>query len=248
MSSFQLLLLVHIIADFYLQWRSLAKGKEALFNKAPEGVSKSEGILSLGLYTFLYALLFVLLVALDETTKGSYIYAFFIIVGAHLVIEILTCYLKKIIKQTSAFLLYHGLHAVLFQAVISALDLKFNVTLWWVYRLWPVYIALLLIKPTSVFIDLVFKDLYGDGDDRLFRSSSLIGVFERIIIFCLLYLKMFPAIWIIIAAKTLVCYEKLKTDAQSRGKYLVGTLISVAVPILLYTLLTIWYPVFSFNI
>lgn len=65
---------------------------------------------------------------------------------------------------------------------------------------------------------------------------------ERIITYCLLYLKLFPAIWIIIAAKTLACYDKLKADERFRGKYLVGTLISVAVPVVLYALFTVWYP------
>jgi hypothetical protein len=187
-------------------------------------------------------LLFILLTIIDESSDGSYIYALLIIIGWHLLIDILACYLKKVIKQTYAFMLYHALHVILFLAVVDVFDLKFNVPLWWQYRLWAMYIAAILIKPTSVFINLVFKDLYRDVDDRLFRTSSLIGIFERIITYCLLYLKLFPAIWIIIAAKTLACYDKLKADERFRGKYLVGTLISVAVPVVLYALFTVWYP------
>jgi hypothetical protein len=103
---------------------------------------------------------------------------------------------------------------------------------------------LLCLKPSNVFIREVFrvnnlKVMNQPGEDLL-NAGKLIGNIERVLTLTLLLLGQFEAVGFIIAGKSILRYEGVKT---SKTEYvLIGTLLSFGIAILIsiiYSKLTI---------
>lgn len=100
------------------------------------------------------------------------------------------------------------------------------------------FLYILCLSPAAIFIKKVFI-LFAFQDDNghqdLIKSGYLIGVLERIIIVTLWLNGELEAIGLIIAAKSLARFKQLN-DRNFAEKYLVGTLLSVAIALLCITL------------
>lgn len=242
MYLFAFLLILHIIGDFYLQWNKLAKSKEAIFNavasEGDEGSGKgASGFGSLLLHVIIYLIPFLALIMLNESPELKLIAALLIIAISHFFIDLITLLLKQVIKRTYAFMLDQALHIAVLLIVLNAPNLRFHIPHWLVSYIVPFLVLAIIIKPSSILINTIFQDLFNDEDSNVFGVASLVGIFERLIIISLLVLNSIPTIGIIIAAKTLVRYDQIKTDSDFRGKYLVGTLLSIAIPVLCFAFL-----------
>ncbi len=96
------------------------------------------------------------------------------------------------------------------------------------------FLYILCLSPTAIFIKKVFILFSFQNEDNpkikddLIKSGYLIGVLERIIILNLGLNGQLGAIGFVIAAKSLARFNQLN-DKTFAEKYLVGTLLSVAI-------------------
>lgn len=106
-----------------------------------------------------------------------------------------------------------------------------------------VYILMYIIclSPTAVFIKKVFvffsiqDDTYIYRKEELISSGYLIGILERIIILTLGLNAQLGAIGFVLAAKSLARFKQLE-DKSFAEKYLLGTLLSVAISLFCVTI------------
>ena len=65
----------------------------------------------------------------------------------------------------------------------------------------------------------------------------MIGIFERYIIFLLLFIGQYGAIGLVLTAKSIARYNKMTEDPQFAEYYLLGTLLSMALVMTIYLFL-----------
>ena len=98
-----------------------------------------------------------------------------------------------------------------------------------------VFTGLMLMMPCSVIIKKMFDDIYPSSDElRMYDVGEIIGILERILTFILACFASFPTIAIIITVKTWARTNDLK-DAEFRNKYLLGTLTSLILALMIFT-------------
>jgi hypothetical protein len=96
------------------------------------------------------------------------------------------------------------------------------------------------LTPAAVFIRKVFvffsiqKDTETEDKKEMVNSGYLIGILERIIILTLGLNGQLGTIGFVLAAKSLARFKQLE-DQNFAEKYLVGTLLSVAISLLCIT-------------
>ena len=96
--------------------------------------------------------------------------------------------------------------------------------------------VLLIIMPSSIFINMLIADINPDEKgDGLFDIGSMIGIMERILTIIFASVNNYSAIAIIITVKTWARNNDLK-DGKFRNKYLLGTLTSLVLSLLIYML------------
>ena len=251
--EFFILLFIHIIGDFYLQWDKMARCKIGNYDKDYCGECekcKSKPrikfkvlLLHVAIYSFLYLLLLI-------WVKWYFVLLIVgMMVSSHFLIDMFTCFLKIKWKHSFAiFLIDQILHIIMIYVVVLLAYYKFNMDISnlstefikWMKRI--VYV-LVLIKPTSVLIDCLFMDMFGIKNEEhaelempksktkaVLDSGIIIGITERLIVLVLMVLEAYPTIAIIITVKTWARSGGLKDNKNDfREKYLVGTLLSLAI-------------------
>lgn len=241
--NFLIYLLLHIVGDFYLQSDRLAKCKQANKDetcldciKCKEGANFNIGkiIVHVGIYMIPY----LSLIYFHFYLKWEILIILGIIAISHLVIDLLTCFMKKKTRYTHVFLFDQALHILVIIAILFMVSPNIELNEKVIPLLVPITLLSIIIKPSALFINLIFQDLFGEKDLTLFDAGIIVGIVERIIIVCLAFLNAVSAIAIIIAAKTLVRYDQIKENKDNfKGKYLVGTLLSIAIPLLCFVVM-----------
>lgn len=96
--------------------------------------------------------------------------------------------------------------------------------------LFPLLIGLLcLIKPSGMLVGRVLIKYKNPEDDEGHPNAGrLIGYLERIIVFILIVYQQYGAIAFVIAAKSLARFQDINDKRQTAEYYLIGTLLSVA--------------------
>lgn len=235
-----ILLISHILADFYFQTNQIVKGKY-------KGVR----------WIFIHCMIHfgvMLIVTGSVIDSGEYrrlLFACVSICVVHGVIDSIKC---KILKRDQnskyrpmLFLLDQALHVITILIGSTVFDLKLdenNGILQSVFsfaltqEVLVILLAVLICwRPASYFVAEVFsvvsrKSQNGDStEDNEIRIGSWIGILEREIILLLGLMHQFGAIGLVLAAKSLARYKQLE-DKEFAERYLVGTLISTLVAIL----------------
>lgn len=229
-----LLVIGHVLGDFYFQSSAMAGEKETSFKKL-----------------LFHCLIYLLAMA-------GVILPFFswpllkVAIGVsllHFVIDGLKFFMTnpffiKKTKETIIYLADQGLHIlVLLGAVVyttvSAIEVKpmpavemiVNALGWNVESLlsW-VLILLVLVQPCSITIRKVLNGYRPANeehiDEGIPNAGALIGVFERIFILLMLYANQFTAIGFVLTAKSIARYNKISESPQFAEYYLLGTLLS----------------------
>lgn len=104
-----------------------------------------------------------------------------------------------------------------------------------------VFLYILCLSPAAVFIKKIFVLFSFQNDeepktkDDLIKSGYLIGLLERVIILTLGLNGQLGAIGFVLAAKSLARFNQLN-DKNFAEKYLVGTLLSVAIALFCITI------------
>ena len=103
-------------------------------------------------------------------------------------------------------------------------------------------IMLLIVKPTSILVELSLPEIndnkekdidkddkkeQGIDKDNKVNYGSIIGVLERFVIVLLAIINLWTSIAIVITAKSIARFKQLE-DKEFSQKYLIGTLLSVA--------------------
>lgn len=235
---FILLLLAHIIGDFYMQTGSMSKKKDSSMR-----------------WVIVHSLIYwlsTLLILSPVMTMNIFVIGT-IAAASHAVIDILKyLYIKRIRnrkeitpgKDRSIFFADQLLHIVCLifiayfavlqniplhinSAVIKFFDIINIDTFAFVY--WTA--ALLIIhKPANIFISRILniyrpvnKDDTGKKDNN---AGRFIGTIERIIILIFLSIGQYAAIGLVLTAKSIARYDKIAKEKDFAEYYLIGTLIS----------------------
>lgn len=240
----KLLVLGHVIGDFYLQSDQISKEKE-------------ENIKALIIHSVLYGLSLVLttIIVINPEESIKYIVAILGCMIFHGIFD----YLKniankalncKIKHKTSIFVIDQILHVISVFAMffimkinicgrsqIMGMSLDINN---WEEPILYLICVLICAKPTSILVKTVFEDIKNKARDNDNTSSSsneenpkigsYIGILEREIIFILGSMGQFGVIGFVLTAKSIARFKQLE-DKKFAEKYLVGTLLSSLIAI-----------------
>lgn len=259
-----ILILMHILGDFYFQPKKIADNKIGNHKIWPN-------FKYLLIHITIYIFFFIPLVWLTNWCYG--LIAIAIIFVSHFLIDGFTCFLKKKINFNSlVFIINQVLHLIILFGIGYLISYKWGFTPWnWLVtyqkQFEVVVCILLLMQPSIIFIDIIFSDvdfnrsqsIVGNQNQVLeenntcngtiqevqkdisqsierkgskrFDPGRIIGVAERLITFVLILANAYAAIALIITVKTWARQNEIKNIKGFGNKYLIGTLISLAIAI-----------------
>ena len=241
MIIFFVLVLMHIVGDFYFQTNLIATRKSN-FDCVNNGFVN---IKYLTFHALLYWLPFFLCFFLLQWNWCLLVLPVTFV--SHWVIDFFTCWLRKHTKRIFAFLLNQFLHIIILFIFFKILPFDSTFVLNYEKVIYGVTIIFFLIKPSIIIVDLIIYDIFDDTKvnlpnglkDSKFDVGAIIGVFERIITLVLSIFNAITAVAIIITVKTWARNKDIKKDDDNFGKkYLVGTLASLSLALIAAF---IWY-------
>lgn len=100
-------------------------------------------------------------------------------------------------------------------------------------------LVLFIMKPTSIIIRQMLKKYTPtlEAEDEDFKNAgSLIGILERLLILVLLFYGQFVAIGFVLTAKSITRYDKITKNPQFSEYYLLGTLLSILMVVVSFLL------------
>lgn len=236
MVNYLLLIILHLLGDFYLQTTKIARCKNAKKGIACGKCKKCKDSSWINrkyliVHSLLYIVPFVILYLIMECVYVTVVIG--VLLVTHILIDAGTCYFNKKIKQTVVFIVDQALHIGIVCLIPRFVTFGYNIDDYYAV-LKILFIGLMLIMPCSIVINKLFKDIYPKTDEMgIFDIGSMIGVMERILTVIFAYFDNFPAIAIIITVKTWARTNDLK-EPEFRNKYLLGTLTSLVLALLIF--------------
>jgi len=237
MVNFLILLILHFLGDFYLQTSKIAKCKNANIGEDCSSCSncKKNALFNkkyLIFHTLLYVIPFLFLFLMTNWTSTVAILA--ILLVSHYAIDIISCCLNKKLKQTLVFIADQILHIAILLGIHKLFDFN-SEFLQYQTAIKIIFASLLLIVPSSVFINKLFQDLFPETEKgKIFDVGSIIGILERILVLIFACFGDFAAIAIIVTVKTWARSSDLKDKIDFRNKYLLGTLASLVLALMAF--------------
>ncbi len=170
-------------------------------------------------------------------------------IGTHFVIDLFKYQMEKMgrlrirLNPQKVYVLDQGIHVItLFLiSVLSYLPLQTYLD-----PIGEQVYFLLLFLPPLLFLfkpaNITFKILFGrfspmDKDLLSIRGAgAVIGSLERLLMLIFLSLSQFAAVGLIMTAKSIARYDKISKDPIFAEYYLIGTLYSILVTVILYVL------------
>jgi len=237
----ELIILGHIIGDFYVQTNKIADKKKNSMKYMLIHCLLYTIVLGIGLYIlnreivktliisciiYLSHLIIDLIKRKCNKTYDKHEYIIFLIDQAiHIVVLLVIVYIAK---NLFCYRINENL-------IINGLDMKTCIIV--------VSEVLVCWKPTAIFVSLVFKiipETIEQADETMETSENIeneslkigswIGILEREIILILGLMGQFGAIGFVLTAKSLARFKQLENKSFSE-KYLVGTLLSAFIAI-----------------
>lgn len=231
-----MLLLGHVIGDFYMQTAKIAEKKEKSF-----------------LWVLWHCLLYgiaILIVGLPVVSLDIVILVSMATIS-HAVIDIVKYLLVRKKKKVSK-------HVFFVDQILHLICVTILSYVWTIYQIplreMPVVsewfqivgvsevlvgkwiLGLLIInKPANICIQHLIGHYKPKSKDNQFKADNnagrAIGAVERIVMFILLYLNQFSAIGLVLTAKSIARYDRISKDEQFAEYYLLGTLLSAGIVI-----------------
>ncbi|PKM48849.1 MAG: DUF3307 domain-containing protein [Firmicutes bacterium HGW-Firmicutes-7] len=233
-------LIIHIVADFYLQSEKLA-------------IKKKDNFWYLLLHCLYYAIIGIIVI-IPFWTKEIFFYTI-ILIFSHLVIDIIKHFASKLLKKSKIesknlswiFICDQILHIVSI-IIIVILYSNNNADIYEWMLLWNqgnisnailryALITVLIFKPTNICFREVFLHIKPENKQEEKEKNNigqLIGNLERLLILILLSLNQFTAIGLVFTAKSITRYDKITKEKEFAEYYLLGTLYSIIATLLLY--------------
>lgn len=240
---FKILLIGHILGDYYFQSDKLCNGK----------INSNKSLIN---HAIRYSII-LFLISFIFYTKTFFIHLIMIVCLPHLVIDLLKIKMlscKKISK----------IHLYIYDQVIHILTLFFycylinhsgiiNYRNWIniignnsianveIYISW-VLLLLVIYKPSIITIKIFLHTFqWQDTTEKYKKGSpnagSIIGVLERILILLILTMNAYSSIGLVITAKSVARYKKISEDPYFSENYLLGTLLSTIIAVISYILI-----------
>ncbi len=261
----QLIILGHIIGDFYIQTDKMVEYKR-------------KSIKYMFIHCLIYAVLMAIIIFL---LSNNILYTLFItgfIMVTHFLIDLIKIYLNKKYQkyEYAIFLQDQALHIIILLCIYYIFHFQLHNGLYSVFgnldldKAFVTIIAVLVCwKPAAIFVSMVFKaileitelvdenpsnimsEIESISDANVFgkvktvdkenvKIGSWIGILEREIILILGLLGQYGAIGFVLTAKSLARFKQLENKSFAE-KYLVGTLLSALIAILCIVICSIKY-------
>lgn len=237
-----LMLLGHILADFYTQTYSIAEKKR----------EKLE-------WVFIHCFMYFLTVTIVSIPVISFKILLLDAVASlcHAIIDIMKyIYLKNRKKENATvFIVDQCLHLICIVVIayiwtnnkIRLRELKLVLDFFDTANISEIlackwFLGLLLIyKPANILIQNLIGLYKPKTNNHEIKSDNntgrKIGTIERLIMFILLYLNQYSAIGLVLTAKSIARYDQITKDEKFAEYYLLGTLISVGITVVCAVLL-----------
>lgn len=226
MMFLKLLLIFHLIGDFYFQTNKVNK-------------NKTDNVRSLLFHVLIYTVTFVPIIFIS-TNILTVIIMLCVIFTTHLLIDYSAIKITNQNKTTKAFLIDQLSHVIVLiiiwfflkETIIQTTNINnFLIRLGLTVSIEKVISVLLLIlligKPTSILIEKVLNK----GEDVEHENTNqgvLIGMLERFIIVLLGVMNLWSSIALVFTAKSIARFQQLE-DKEFAQKYLIGTLLSLCI-------------------
>lgn len=240
---FILLLLAHVVGDFYCQTGNMSKRKD----------SSMKWVI---IHTIFYWL--STLIILSSVISVDILIISGVAAAAHAFIDILKYLYVKIErnrreitagKERNIFFADQFLH-ILCLVIIAYVAVLKNIP----FRIWEPVLGffdiikidamtfaawaaavLIIHKPANIFISKILNIYKPAGKDDTNRKDNnagrFIGTIERIIILIFISIGQYSAIGLVLTAKSIARYDKISKEKDFAEYYLIGTLISTLVVI-----------------
>lgn len=241
---FAILLLAHILGDFYFQSQKIVEQKKKSIYKV---------LLHGAIYTLAC---FIIIIPILNTWL---ILAAAFISISHLTIDILKCTLVKRSgklnkeKDSAFYIIDQIMHLIciliasLFVAAkCDTLNIFFGIShifkLTGINQLQALYSLLLILlvwKPANITIKKLlasYKPAEKSENNSGKNAGGFIGFLERIVILLFLSIGQYSAIGLVLTAKSIARYNKISENKEFAEYYLLGTLLSTAIAIYSYFL------------
>ena len=223
---FIILILAHIIGDFFLQPTYWVLHKEAKKEK------------SIYLY---YHLGIHFLLAIAFVGKLDFVFFGLLLTAFHGLIDVAKLRLQNSTNKRTWFFADQILHLISILAIsLWYTKTEFNIGHYYNY-FWIIGTAIAFLgKPTSLLIKNAIsiwtpKTEIENNDESLQNAGNFIGILERLFIFCFIITNHFEAIGFLLAAKSIFRFGDLKEakDRKLTEYVLIGTLLSFGIAILI---------------
>lgn len=242
----KLLMIGHLLGDFYFQTNTLAEKKKTSF-------------VYTALHCFIYSLIMFVLLAITTGNLVEYLLPTLMIGVLHLVVDSIKCGAYKNVNlgkyELPIFIVDQIIHIGILFVINCLCAIKYSVD--WIPGISenflnsmqnaPVVILAFLLcgRPAAIIVSLVFGlipktigkaesdgaiPIVGSEQENV-RIGFWIGILEREIILMLGLLGQYSAIGFVIAAKSLARHSQLNEVAFAE-KYLIGTLLSSFIALL----------------
>ena len=237
MEILKLLLIAHLIGDFFLQPVKLVE-------------KKKDGIKGLIIHSVIYTLMITSVLLLFGNIWEIIFWSFLILVSHFLIDYLRIKFTKKFSNNDFSFWAFivdqiiHVLLLVTISLVIksnlnSIGDAIYNISFLKEVGLNIIinYILafLIVLSPSSVFIKHFFNYIFNKKDicEKVESDNvgALIGMLERVVILLFGALSLYGSIALVLTAKSLARFKQLEKQ-EFAEKYLVGTLLSLIIAIL----------------
>lgn len=238
--SLWLMLSAHFLADFSLQSNELAEKKTKQFRYLLRHVLIYSAMMAIAMFS-------------STSSKEAWI-PYLIIVLSHFVVDgIRGCFDNRHnnpAKHFASFIVDQVLHIAVIIFSVYMFELNKHNTLWLtdLASRYPAekilryaLIFIIILDPASVFVKKLSNYVSANSDNSSQKkeppAGSVIGKLERILTAILVLCDEIGAIGFVLTAKSLARYKQLD-DRGFAEKYLVGTLSSTAIAIIVALLLT----------
>ena len=236
--TFIMLLIVHVLGDFYFQTDKMAQNKKENF-KWVVG------------HSLIYAMIsFVMIYIFVPGIPKEVAFVFVISHGFIDIVKYVICnhkYLKKkgvLIEHKTVFIVDQMIHIFVIltityylseyqlenlynshiKSIFSLFGLSGSFTLSWIIKI------LLMHKPANILIANIlekykpYEKLSNDINSK--SAGRFIGTLERIIMTIFITINQYSAVGLVLTAKSIARYNKISDDPEFAEYYLLGTLLS----------------------
>lgn len=204
---FIVLLIGHLLSDYTLQTKQLAK-------------NKIKNLSGLSVHIFIVFIVYLLLWLFF---RFNWIVLIGVVIG-HGLIDLMKYWVSDYLEERISYGIDQILHLLLLCVLSWNSDFisnTFEINRW-------IALLLLMSKPANVTFKVYFKKYAKmEESESIEGAGALIGTIERIIMLIFVILQQYASMGLILTAKSIARFDKISKDQMFAEYYLLGSLFSV---------------------